>query len=138
MKSIVLLVVVALLAACEGPPGLDGSSLLSYRSCHGQIRQVGPTAAVGLSHDRYVYADGSVMAFCYVYDASATYSNLSMYKSGQFGASDGGCSVFYDVDANTSGFWSFSTTTTAESVVTYRDQSSQQNGYRAIIACTEY
>lgn len=143
MRKVLLLAVV--LSACiegpEGPPGPvgpqgpagnPGSGLVSSLHCGGTVYV---SAAYNLGHDIYTFADGSVLATCYVWGSGFAVSGTNMWKAGTHGAEVGGCIVEADVDSGTYGFWTFDRTSTVSSLASIHDQGYPTDGRAFVITC---
>lgn len=130
----------------RGPPGEAGPRLTSTLSCSAILR-VDPTRGIvaGAKHYAYLYSDGSVTTQCEFASSTNTVGavGFNIYMPNQQGASDASCTVFNDMDTNTSGYWTFSIqnprdTSPRTSKVTYADIGSQYDKLNYLVACTRY
>lgn len=126
MKQILCsLLLLSLIPGCgKGEPGANGTpgmTLTNHRYCS--------STASGLTFTYRLlkYSTGDVYVTCAVHDSSATFSNSAMYLSGQGGATAGGCTLVYDVDTSSSGYWKFETSGSS-SLLTYTDPGSTRDG----------
>ncbi len=88
-------------------------------SCNGELENL------TLVYNTTLAADGSRFVNCELWDASASYGHSEQYLAGRLGAKDGGCTLRYDLDDPTGGYWSFSMETLSAE---YKDRSSPWDG----------
>lgn len=147
MKRSLLAVIAVLVVGCDGPVGAPGPE-----GPRGPAGPQGPSGSVAparvrhcvgtigggvVKYNRVIYPSGDVLTSCYYGDSSRSYSNMEYWPVGTIGARDGTCFLTYDLDANTGGYWTF-TTIGGITSATYTDSGSPANG--TIIgnaACTE-
>lgn len=135
------------LAACgglESPPAPRTSSdplgFASWVECTVTATLLGEP--VTLTHTRYDFADGSVLATCAISDSARESGSTALYRDTQPGALNAECGLTYDVDAPTGGRWTFQQATDGQgglvSTATYADASSPHDGMALTLACTLY
>lgn len=145
MRCVVMLCL--LLVACEGPqgpvgpPGPQGKGGLAldvtYR-CFG-IATVASGTSFSLNHDVYAFTDGSVMASCQVGGSLAESTGVSFFKAIQNGSVTGACSVTFDADLASTGYWRFEISQDhAHSVATYNDSGSANDRRQYSIVCSAF
>lgn len=137
MKRVFLVCALFAVTACgvegpAGPPGESGVGLVETFNCTGAA-SLG-NAHLNFDYDRYTFADGSVLLNCAIRDAASIYSNNFLFKDDQVGATNGNCAVVYDVDAATSGYWTFESPNNV-ATATYSDSGSPFNGTRISLTC---
>lgn len=150
MKRLILCTILAILStACgpgepgpmgppgpAGPPGPEGDPGFGYvrgNVCRSGNRVPVGNIAVGFTHHRYEFADGSVLATCEAYDGLSSITNSILYKPGQVGTPAGVCLLVFDIDTPTTGFWSFEMAPGRTfSSATYSDAGSPSNGARVV------
>lgn len=140
--AVMLVLLAVLLGGCEGPPGPEGeagpvgprgpagatgAALSEVRACRSPVTSVGNAAGVEFGYEFYKFTDGSVMASCEVNDGAASYSTMAMYKASMNGAHSGLCTLVYDVDTSSAGFWKF-TLSGDYAHAEYVDSGSPNNG----------
>lgn len=72
------------------------------------------------------YQNGDVWTVCSISDNSTTTTMTQFYKSTQTGALNAACTLTYDLDSATAGFWNFTATTNVTAV--YNDTGSASDG----------
>lgn len=102
------------------------------------------TGIAGLTINYYYQNDllesGDRFVSCWIAGSTSQYAGSYLYKAGSNGATNGYCSVVSDIDAASSGYWSF-TTSNGIATVKYNDVGSTHNGYVYTFAtadCTNY
>jgi hypothetical protein len=99
---------------------------------------VGSGPAWGFQYNVWDYNDGSVMTGCSISNSYSQSTGLGMYRSTQNGAGTGSCSVTDDVDAPTSGYWSFAINRAGgTATATYHDTGSNSDGKVVALSCTK-
>lgn len=98
----------------------------------------GTGQGVDLDYTLYVFADSSVMATCQVGDGFAQVTGVSLFRSNQAGAAGGGCSIRWDVDTATAGWWDFVVNPARTSMTaTYHDVGSQYDARNFTFTCAK-
>lgn len=129
-KTVMTLVVCAVLTACGGTPGEQGPK--------GDKGDTGAAGAAGLNqateylcldssgyamHDIYKFPDGSVLVYCQIDWTAETASGFTIYKSTHGHAADAQCTTSSDNAAWASFSWNGSTQSTltvhASTIQTY-------------------
>lgn len=121
-------------AGPQGPQGTAGTNgtgltLSSIRNCS--------KIASGLLfiYQIATYSTGDTAVNCSISTAVAAYTGLSIYKAGTPGATTHSCTVGYDVDTATAGYWVF--TSNASTTAVYNDSGSASNGLTITFALTD-
>ena len=105
-----------------GNSGSDGMTIQSNFFCSGSH------SGLIFIYQAIVYSTGDAQITCAISNTLDTFSNTVVYKSTQTGAQTGGCSLTYDVDAATSGYWTFIVTSGPSASMTYHDTGSASDG----------
>jgi hypothetical protein len=100
-----------------GPAGSSGQSVTSSSLC------IRVTAGANFYYQVTAYSDGAKLVTCEISDAGNTFGSTRYWRAGTVGASQDFCSLVYDIDTFSSGYWEF-----INRVVTYRDVGSASNG----------
>lgn len=105
-----------------GPTGPAGATISSNTRCS--------KIDSGLMFDYLIlrYTSGDVFVDCSISDSSATYSRTAFFKAGQTGATTYSCLLTYDVDASSSGYWTFNYGSSVYKA-TYSDSGSASNNF---------
>lgn len=111
----------------QGPPGPAGATgATGPAGLPGNTGQRGATGPTGVASDivssvlcakaagpqdfiyrTNLFANGARFVECEVSDASSSHSASALYSAAQVGATTGHCSLFYDVDTPSAGYWVF-------------------------------
>lgn len=121
----------------QGNEGMSGSGLVSVIHCAGSMPL--PTESFELNHDAYIFADGSVLASCYVWATEGQRSGTAMFTSSQVGAARAACSIGFDFDTASFGYLTFALNgVRSYSTVTYHDAGRQYDGRTSSLSCSAY
>lgn len=130
MKNMVLILfLVGCGSAKEGPPGPAGqdgaAGVNGATGAMGATGSPGATGANGNSFDiqskmscfsngpaaffyyTALFTNGVRYTSCEITDTLNGYSSSTFYAAGQLGVTTGHCSVVYDIDTGTGGYWTF-------------------------------
>lgn len=123
----------------NGQDGKDGASGVGLAESH-HCSDVVPLAQdTILTHEVYVFRDGSVLATCSVWMPAGAFTGTWLWPKGTVGAAQGSCFVKADSDATakTFGYWSMERMSPASSTASYSDPGSQYNGRVFTITCDD-
>lgn len=126
-------------AGANGRDGTDGANGAGLSESHHCSDVVFTAQSTILSHEVYVFADGSVLATCSVWMNDGAFTGTWMWPNGTTGAQRGSCFARADTDtANKSfGYWSMERMSSTSSTASYSDPQSQYNGRVYTIACDD-
>lgn len=139
MRSLLILVTM-LVVACgpkeePEPPGLPHATAYV---CDG-FASTGGGFGLNITHLVYVFADGSVMTTCEISGGIDSNSAFRLFRAEDSGAALAMCTVTWDMDASSGGYWTFQTNTTrSTSTARYTDPNSADNGKTFPVDCKMY
>jgi hypothetical protein len=129
------------LVACkgaQGPAGADGITLTTKYSCRGS--GTSGTSSFYFEHLVFVMSDSSVMTSCAIDIPAQQITAFNMYKPGTEGSRTGLCDVSADLDGTPDyGYWELTLNDAkTQSIATYVNTSSSENGHTFNLSCTQY
>lgn len=129
------------LVACKGASGADGTpgiTLATKYSCRGGDTSTPPKFY--FEHLVFVMSDSSVMTSCAVDIPANQITAFNMYKPGTAGSRTGLCDVSADLDGTPDfGYWELALNDAkTQSVATFVNTGSADNGKTYALACTQY
>lgn len=141
MKNLMLSVMVSMLLGCgkgssdspsapQIPPttNIDSIAVSSNETC--SKVDVGSGVSLLYQYQSVLYTSGDRLITCSISNSTGEYAHTIFYRSSQAGAQTGTCIVGQDIDALSSGYWTFSDDlVTLVKKTLYTDASSVKNGY---------
>lgn len=105
----------------KGDVGASGTTVTSTRECSKIVTQT------YFNYRVLTFSSGDKITTCSISNTDSSYSRTHFYRSTQNGAVEEYCSVIYDLDSGSGGFWQF-VKTAGGATATYSDNVSPSDG----------
>lgn len=113
----------------QGEPGEDGGRILSSTRCDGDL------SGWAFSHAIVEFTSGSALVTCEVGNGGISITQTVLYDASQQGASTLGCSVVFDENNASFGWWKFTHDQGVSQVVYHDSDSTFDEGVGELTDC---